>query len=468
MPKVAPWSHFKKWLDQQSQFELYILYTSFAIVSSYVVGYDFYKDFALQNSSWLIFDGGSNPNLFHSPTFRSDFLAGLGCYPGTFARLQILSAVAICFKRIRRFAATFLVLFTLLGANYSESVSVLTNYFLLFGISLSILPAEISIQRAFLIGGMSAAWFLSAFNKINSNFLSGGPVQFELRYIARPFAYALMKNELYSRIAGATGLFLEGLSSLIFWPGSALATVGFLASQIFATAVMLHINGGHGILKFCLGLCFLLEFSWARTELFLFLVFGPIIYELTAKLALDPFILRGLFFTYSLTFATVFLILICCLDSRTTPFVPNAKNMRYGALLLCLCYTAIVRIFSLPIPFGWTQYSGLRDEDPAYVTYLKGQPTSNLSKYFGTVTWEQTQVLLTQDRIATASPHSTTAGYLFDFFCQQNASGIFYAQETMAARNFIKLAYDGKSLSERMDRALATAKPLACQPVRGP
>ena len=189
-----------------------------------------------------------------------------------------------------------------LGLNYYATYSVLINFYLIFALALVLFGEhQPEWRRSFLLGGMATGWLLSFVSKLNASSWAGFEISYHLRLIARSYAKSAMENPFLSRLSARAGMISELLSFLTFFAGSWLASVGFAALIAFTTGIMLNINGGHAVLRFFLGLSFLLGFRWARGKCFLLFVLWPVIAQLLLRivgLAQQELLLRPLFILY--------------------------------------------------------------------------------------------------------------------------------------------------------------------------
>jgi hypothetical protein len=457
----------KQKFDQKTPLELFILYSSIIMIVCGLSGFDTFSPekgfherwFDLESIFTFGYASGKGTGVNSSELTASDLLNIRYC------GALVLSALLIFFGKTRRAGGLLLLAVRAHQLLHLDRVGVLGDFFTLFGFAMVTFgPKQREAQKSFLVGGFVAGFVMSALQKLNGFYLSGKEVAFQLSYLTRFDSRILTDNPGAASAASLCGVLFEALAGLALWRNATAMTLGVLSVEVFVTGIFLSINNSHIILRFFMGLVFLFEFPWAKANFLIFLLAWPFIFTVTQGLLFflvggnDEFLKMSssaLFIVYALSY----LISVGFLTARygKSRLEVGRKSLRYlfMAVALCALYGIASRIFALPTPLGWTQFSGADHDRETTVLYLRGDHLEDLSKdYFS---WGDGSFYC-HGTIIVGSQIESSLDRVLARACQLSQSPVSVVRETMKWGDFIQIC-------KNQDRTLGShlpASPLDC------
>lgn len=450
--------------SKKTSFDLFVIYMSIVISTNLYLGYDFLTQAGLRYSLFFLSGPGTFANYFHSQIFSlPPFLTFA---PAHYIHLQVFGLIGLTIPKVRRVGAVIFFLGILLSSAFYETYSVLNNFNFIFALGMLLFPTDRQIeQRNFILGGFAAGWLASGFNKMTGTFFSGEAITLNLDRLARPYLASIMKTNTYAQWVGFIGVTSQLMASFIGLREVRFNRLGLFFILCFITGVAVQINGGLGVLRYFLGLPFLLSYRWATSRLLMFLLIWPLLFPLALN-ALNSEI-------QTFEHASSILFIICTILSiapilknllmNTQETTMSLKNWQSKALGfgLVIFFVLICRAFHFPIPLGWTQYSGIYDNKNMQLLLLEQSSDKTLSERLNFNRWDHRLIQIDENRMLLSAPSKDDLTPVLKYICQQKSLDVQYVFSEDKYTTIMKI-YDREFANSYISQKMPKPKHLDC------
>ena len=288
--------------------------------------------------------------------------------------------------------------------------------------------------RSLIIGLIGGVYFCSAIVKINSDFLTGLTLKYEVARILKPYARETIQQYDLGAIASLSGMLLEMSAAAIVFP--AISGLGFVAAVLFHCANAAQINWTLSLLALPGSLPFLLNWKKSTTGFYFSvvasIVMGVHAFALWAGYDIGP--VRFSPATFSKILVAVPLVFgafvlwyqrselgFCSQSLRAAVSIQHLR-LRAAGFFSCLLLTGLCRYFEAPTPFGFTQFSGATSgTSTQFVLAAKGISENSLNPVIGSFTprWD-IRTLFLQDRVVAYSfPSAMQRDHFITSMCER-------------------------------------------------